>query len=123
MVYHQSVSLTRSSVSGSVAFWFVEVLKSACYSRKQGREEAQKFIRKEGNLMERAFHLPSWMSPEVARSHEVMLRLAAERPKRDNRASYFVNSEEPPYNPRSDAQKNRSVCFDLDIDENGFVKE
>jgi len=63
------------------------------------------------------------MSADVAHSHEILLKLAAELPKRDHDVGYFLNSEEPSYNAQSDAPKNRSVWLDLEIDADGSVKE
>lgn len=74
-------------------------------------------------MMKRTFNLPSWMSPSVAHSHEILLKLARVRLKQDNYVGYFLNSEETSFNPRSDAPKNRSVRFDLEVDADGSIKE
>lgn len=74
-------------------------------------------------MMKFPFNLPSWMSPGVAHSHEILLKLADAPPKRDNHDGYFLNSEKTSYNPQSDAPKNRSVRFGLEIDADGSVKE
>lgn len=74
-------------------------------------------------MMKRSFTLPSWMSPSVAHSHEILLKLAEGRPKQDNYVGYFLNSEETSFDSQSDAPKNRSVRFDLEIDADGSIKE
>ncbi len=66
-------------------------------------------------------HLPSWMSPEVAHSHEVLTKLASKLPKHEYDVGYFLNSEEPSYNEQSDAPKNRSVWLGLEIDADGTI--
>jgi len=71
--------------------------------------------------MEHTFFLPSWMSPSVAHAHETLLKLAAYRPKQGPYVGYFLNSEEPSYNPQSDAPKNRSVWFGLEINADGSI--
>ncbi len=70
--------------------------------------------------MKENFHLPSWMSADVAHSHETLLRLGQYEP-RDSKDSYFLNSEISSYNSRSDAPKNRAVYFGIELDEEGDI--